>query len=30
MKNKKTETYLKIVAELRQDGEDINNLKFWN
>ena len=30
MKNKKTETYLKIIAALRQDGEDINNLKFWN
>lgn len=30
MKKKKTETYLKIIAALREDGEDINNLKFWN
>lgn len=29
MKNKKTESYLKIVTELKQIGNDINNLKFW-
>ena len=29
MKNKESENYLKIVAELKKIGIDINSLKFW-
>lgn len=29
MKNKESENYLKIVAELKKIGVDINSLKFW-
>ena len=29
MKNKESENYLKIVAELKKIGIDINRLKFW-
>lgn len=29
MKNKESESYLKIVAELKKIGIDINSLKFW-